>query len=189
MNEQTVNRRAGVQKLFWGYLLLLADLNFNFFGLNLPLLPDSVGWLLVWLGAKELAPLRPSLKLLAPFCAFLGVLGLTQFLPFLEALLPGWLTPLTLAVSLYTHFQLFTDLAALAEEDFARPEFAPRLRSARNVLVVTRTALTCAGLVLNLPWLAVILALASLCAGVYALVQLWGLFRCVGRGGPARPSV
>ena len=186
MNELTIDRRNAVLKIFWGFLLLLLDFDLNFFGLVLPLLPNCAGWLLVWLGARVLAPLRPSLGLLKPFCAVLGIYELTQFLPILEDLLPGWLSLILTAVSLYTHFQLFTDLAALAEGDFQTPEYAPKLRSARNVLVVTRTALTCIDLVLNLSWLALILAAAGLCASLYALFQLWGLGRAL-RELPAPP--
>ena len=109
----------------------------------------------------------------------LGIANLTQVIPDLESVLPGWLSPLVMVMSLYTHFQLLTDLAALAEGDFQRPYFAAKLRSARTVLVVTRTVLACSDLLLNLSWLALILAAAGLCASLYALFQLWGLGRAL----------
>ena len=171
---------AAVRRLFWGYLFLLLDFNLNLDGVfTLPLLANCVGWWLVWKTVLDLAPWRPSLGLLSPFCAGLGLYNLTQFVPALQALLPGWLGLLVAVVSLYTHFQLFTDLAALTGEEPAAAHLAPGLLTIRTVLVVCQTALYCTDLFLRLPWLAVCVWLLDLAAAVAALVHLGKLRRAL----------
>ena len=176
MTPHSPSRSAGVWRLFWGCLLLALDLNLNLrfgFSLTLPLLPDLAGWLLLWLGIRELTPLRPSLALLPPFCWVLAACSAAQFFPELEALKPGWLSLLIAMMTLYTYFQLLTDVAALAEAALPDPQCARSLRTARTLIVVSRTALYCYDLLLNLPAAAVLLMVCSLCAQLYLLVVLW----------------
>ena len=168
--------RAGVRKLFLGYLLLMLDFDLNLDGaFSLPLLADSAGWGLVWGGVLDLAPRRPSLGLLAPFCSGLALFRLTQFVPLLEQLVPGWVSLLAGIVTLYTHFHLFTDLAALTGEALPGSPLPDRLRTARTVLVAASTSLHCVDLLLAAPVLDLAASLACLCAYCYALCLLWHL--------------
>ena len=180
---QSVSLDGGVRRIFWGYLLLAVDfsLNINFgVAFSLPLLPDVLGWALLWWGITGLSPWRPSLGLLKPFCVVLGVSSLTQFFPTLDTLLPGWLDLLLAIMTLYAHFQLLTDVAALGEELLGRQERAQNLRRARTVIVVIQTAMYCYDLLLRLPVWAGALVAVNLCAHLYLLVQLWGLSRELG---------
>ena len=116
MTERT-DLWIGTRRLFWGFFFLLLDFHLNLgSAFTIPLVPNFVGWIFLWRGADILSSARPSLGLLKPFCGVLGVFSLTQFLPALEAAAPGWLTLLLSVISLYTDFQLLTDLAALAQE-------------------------------------------------------------------------
>lgn len=168
----------GTRRLFWGFFFLLLDFNLNFNStFTIPLLPNFVGWIFLWRGVEALSSARPSLGLLKPFCGVLGVYSLAQFLPALEAAAPGWLTLLLSVISLYTDFQLLTDLAALAQEALGEGRRVKRLRTARTLIVAAKTALYCYDLVVSLTALAVVLMAASFCVQVFLLVQLWGLSR------------
>ena len=169
---------TGARRVFWGYFFLLLDFNLNFnSAFTIPLLPNFVGWIFLWRGVDILSSARPSLGLLRPFCGVLGVYSLTQFLPALEAAAPGWLTLLLSVISLYTDFQLLTDLAALAQEALGEGRRVKRLRTARTLIVAAKTALYCYDLVVSLTALAVVLMAVSFCVQVFLLFQLWGLSR------------
>ena len=168
----------GTRRLFWGFFFLLLDFNLNFnSAFTIPLVPNFIGWIFLWRGVDILSSARPSLGLLRPFCGVLGVYSLTQFLPALEAAAPGWLTLLLSVISLYTDFQLLTDLAALAQEALGEGRRVKRLRTARTLIVAAKTALYCYDLVVSLTALAVVLMAVSFCVQVFLLFQLWGLSR------------
>ena len=169
---------TGARRVFWGYFFLLLDFNLNFnSAFTIPLVPNFIGWIFLWRGVDILSSARPSLGLLRPFCGVLGVYSLTQFLPALEAAAPGWLTLLLSVISLYTDFQLLTDLAALAQEALGEGRRVKRLRTARTLIVAAKTALYCYDLVVSLTALAVVLMAVSFCVQVFLLFQLWGLSR------------
>lgn len=169
---------SGVRRIFWGYFFLLLDFNLNFFSaFTLPLLPDLAGWVLLWTGIRRLTPLRPSLGLLVPFCLVLGVCSLTQFVPWLEAFFPGWLSLLLAILHLYTDFQLITDLAALSDQTLPGEPYGRRLRTARTFIVVTQTAMYCYDLLLQFTALSLLVILVGFCAALYLLWQLGRLSR------------
>ena len=177
MTERT-DLWIGTRRLFWGFFFLLLDFNLNFNSdFTIPLLPNFVGWIFLWRGADILSSARLSLGLLRPFCGVLGVYSLTQFLPALEAAVPGWLSLLISVMILYTDFQLLTDLAALAQEALGEGRRVKRLRTARTLIVAAKTALYCYDLVVSLTALAVVLMAVSFCVQVFLLFQLWGLSR------------
>ena len=169
---------TGARRVFWGYFFLLLDFNLNLGSdFTIPLLPNFVGWIFLWRGADILSSARPSLGLLKPFCTALGVCALTQFVPALDSLLPGWLSLFISMLTLYTHFQLLTDLAVLAQEALGEGRRVKRLRTARTLIVAAKTALYCYDLVVSLTALAVVLMAVSFCVQVFLLFQLWGLSR------------
>ena len=149
---------TGARRVFWGYFFLLLDFNLNFNSdFTIPLLPNFVGWIFLWRGVDALSSARPSLELLKPFCTALGL--------FISIL------------TLYTHFQLLTDLAALAEEMLDDGELAKRLRTSRTLFLLGQTALYCYDLVLQAMGLVVLLAAVTFCVSVLLLFQLWGFSR------------
>ena len=177
MTERT-DLWIGTRRLFWGFLFLLLDFNLNLgSAFTIPLVPNFVGWIFLWRGIDALSPARPSLELLNPFCIVLGVCSLTQFLPALEELSPGWLSLLLAMVNLYAYFQLLTDLAALAEETLEDGNMGKKLRACRTLLVVIQTALYLQDLFLRFPALAVPLVAVSFCVFFVLLFQLWGFSR------------
>ena len=169
---------TGARRVFWGYFFLLLDFNLNFNSdFTIPLLPNFVGWIFLWRGVDALSSARPSLGLLKSFCTALGVCALTQFVPSLDALIPGWLSLFISILTLYTHFQLLTDLAALAEEMLDDGELAKRLRTSRTLFLLGQTAMYCYDLVLQAMGLVVLLAAVTFCVSVLLLFQLWGVSR------------
>ena len=169
---------TGARRVFWGYFFLLLDFNLNFnSAFTIPLLPNFVGWIFLWRGVDALSSARPSLELLKPFCTALGVCALTQFVPSLDGLIPGWLSLFISILTLYTHFQLLTDLAALAEEMLDDGELAKRLRTSRTLFLLGQTALYCYDLVLQAMGLVVLLLAVTFCVSVLLLFQLWGFSR------------
>ena len=175
---QTADLFTGARRVFWGYFFLLLDFNLNLgSAVTIPLLANCVGWIFLWRGVDALAPVRPSLDLLKPFCTALGVCALTQFVPSLDALIPGWLSLLISILTLYTHFQLLTDLAALAEEMLDDGELAKRLRTSRTLFLLGQTAMYCYDLVLQSMGMVVLLAAVTFCVSVLLLFQLWGFSR------------
>lgn len=175
---QTADLFTGARRVFWGYFFLLLDFNLNLgSAVTIPLLANCVGWIFLWRGVDALAPVRPSLDLLKPFCTALGVCALTQFLPALDSLLPGWLSLFISMLTLYTHFQLLTDLAALAEEMLGDGELAKRLRTSRTLFLLGQTALYCYDLVLQSTALVLLLLAVTFCVSVFLLFQLWGFSR------------
>lgn len=169
---------TGARRVFWGYFFLLLDFNLNLGSdVTIPLLANVIGWVFLWRGVDILSSARPSLGLLKPFCTALGVCALTQFVPSLDGLIPGWLSLFISILTLYTHFQLLTDLAALAQEVLGEGRRVKRLRTARTLIVAAKTALYCYDLVVSLTALAVVLMAVSFCVQVFLLFQLWGLSR------------
>ena len=145
MTEQNALIRKALGNIAWGNLLILLDVNLG----RLDVLPNWVGYLLIFYAIGYLADEARDLPLLKPFCVLLGA---AELLDWLAVFLAG--EPLTgqfflvnaliVCVSLYFHFQLLTDLALLAEECDAR---ANSLRSCRNVEAVIQVIL-----LLPLPW-------------------------------------
>ena len=175
---QTADLFTGARRVFWGYFFLLLDFNLNLgSAVTIPLLANCVGWIFLWRGVDALAPVRPSLDLLKPFCTALEVCSLTQFVPALDSLLPGWLSLFISMLTLYTHFQLLTDLAALAEEMLGDGELAKRLRTSRTLFLLSQTAMYCYDLVLQAMGLVVLLLAVTFCVSVLLLFQLWGFSR------------
>ena len=175
---QTADLFTGARRVFWGYFFLLLDFNLNFNSdFTIPLLPNFVGWIFLWRGVDALSSARPSLGLLKPFCTALGVCALTQFVPSLDGLIPGWLNLFISILTLYTHFQLLTDLAVLAEEMLDDGELAKRLRTSRTLFLLGQTALYCYDLVLQSTALVLLLLAVTFCVSVFLLFQLWGFSR------------
>lgn len=116
-------------RIAWGYALIYLNININ----ALDLLPDWAGWLLIGSGpARRRRVGEPSVLLLRPLCWLLAAWeGLCWALEAMGRPTELWgLWLIAAAVSLYVHFQLFTNLAGAAER-FACPQ--------RRSLLVLRT--------------------------------------------------
>ena len=107
--------RSALSRIAWVYLLIHLHFRLN----NLDLLPDWAGYLLIFSAIGLLAGELRDLPLLRPFCILLGAVSGVDWLSFLltGAEFTGrffLLSALITCVALYFHFQLLTDLAALA---------------------------------------------------------------------------
>lgn len=184
-----MNERPDLYKplshIAWGYLLL--HVNFNLGTLNV--LPNWLGYLLILGALGPLSQLVPSTLLLRP----LGrVLALWEGLLWVMAFLGREFTcyPVTLVVmviGLYFHFQLLTDLAAIAQkfppaEDAENAESKPlyqrllRLRTLRTLLI-TLLALPLPGALLNWLPFSIGLVLVHLVVAIRIMAHLFSLRR------------
>jgi len=120
----------------WGYVFLYLDFRLNF-GLPLNLLPDWAAYLLFCLALPELGKAVPTALLLRPLGVFLGVWELVS--PLVEGDMGGLFTVaglVSLVLDLYFHFQLLSDLAALAgQHGLPHQQRLLRLRSFRTVFI------------------------------------------------------
>lgn len=178
--------RSALSRIAWAYLLIHLHFRLN----NLDLLPDWAGYLLIFSAIGLLAGELRDLPLLRPFCILLGAVSGVDWLAFL---LTGveftgrffLLSALITCVALYFHFQLLTDLAALADQrsgEGGRSPLGRRLRLCRNADAVFRVAFCllpyAAGwrwaepllLLLSLLWLG---TCAVICCGLFALRRLY----------------
>ena len=108
--------RSALSRIAWDYLLIHLHFRLN----NLDVLPDWAGYLLIFSAIGLLAGELRDLPLLRPFCILLGAVSGVDWLSFLltGAEFTGrffLLSALITCVALYFHFQLLTDLAALAD--------------------------------------------------------------------------
>lgn len=138
-----VDIRKALSRIAWAYLIILLHLRIN----GLDLLPDWVGYLLIFLAIGQLSGALRDLPLLKPFCVLLGVVSLVDWLalPLSGASLTGQFflfSAVITCVSLYFHFQLLTDLALLADGPGEAPVLARRLRMCRNIDTVLQIAIT-----------------------------------------------
>ena len=131
----------------WAYFFLYFDVNLG----SIHVLPDFVCYLLLWQAIACLEGEERDLSLLRPFCLLLGAWeGADWVLAPFGGSLSGQLLPLDLlaaAVELYFHFQLFTDLARLAERYQGEGERLDRrllgLRTAQALLQTASAAALC----------------------------------------------
>ncbi len=171
---------APIRQIAWGYLLLYLHINLNGGSVTVDLLPDWMGFFLIAEALSALSAARPSLGLIVRFGWALGVwemVGLIadriEWLPLFE------LVSLTFSLmTLYVHFQLLTDLAALAREQL--PGSCGEERS--RTLLRLRTGSVGLNTMVHLPDLLLVLPewglLLFLLAGVF--MALWSAFALFG---------
>lgn len=137
--------RRPIKSIFWAYFLIYINFNLN----SLNLLPAWAGYLMLYRWLDALSPEQPSLKLLRPFSLLLAAAALWDWLSQLLGglpQLPGWLSVTAGLITLYFHFQLFTDLADLAQRRGvppAGPDSVPvgGLLGARTIQALLHTCL------------------------------------------------
>lgn len=128
-------------RIAWGYAFIYLNFNIN----SLELLPDWAGWLLIYSALPGIAGAgEPSALLLRPLCGLLAAWeGLCWLLKAVGEPTELWGLWLIAAVlTLYVHFQLFTNLASAAER-FGCPQ--------RRSLLVLRTVNVVFTTLLSLP--------------------------------------
>lgn len=173
MNERT-QLAGAVKRIAWGYVLMHVNFNLG----TMDILPDWAGYLLILSVLPVLAAEEEAAKLLKPFGVILTVWEVLVWVVNLLGVQNwdwGWLSIVETVVSLYFHFQLLTNLAAVSEK-YGCPE-TKRILTLRTVQTLLTTVLA-----LPLPWeeyeaLALLLLVVSLVVVIWICRVLFSLRR------------
>ncbi len=180
----------GVSNAAWGYFFLYFDVNFG----TVSILPRFVGWLLFLAAIQKLKEERRDLALLRPLALLLALWSAADWLAsWAGADVDGLFPPLDLIAAvagMYFHFQLFTDLAALAAAH--QPEGAGldsrllRWRTVQTVLLTVMALSLYAAEWTGGGWAyaATALAVAYLVVGLCLMAALFALRRLFREDGP-----
>ena len=125
-------------RMAWAYLFLCIDFSLNLGPCSVNLLPDWLGFLLIFYSLPLLQEQKPTAALLKPPAILLGVcdvvfwilesfLGITDFLTLVQLICS--------ALTMYFNFQLFTDLASIAA-DHGLSHHARSLRRVRSAVTI-----------------------------------------------------
>ena len=165
---------------FWGFLLIFLDFSLPINGVGFDLLPDAIGYLLVFLGARQMAEESEQFARMRPIALVLMIVGFVSLLlsPFgpIE-LTPGWpvilaaaTVPLLLMLDLCLLWLLVRGLQDM--EQYYGCDF--RARTIRMAVLV-QIVISVASFVLLLApalMLMVLLSLISMAAYIVLLVML-----------------
>lgn len=179
----------GISHAAVGYFFLYFNINLG----KINIFPEFVGWYLLLQTVRDLKEERRDLTLLRP----LGILlvlwnGVDWGVSFLGTTLSGRFPAVELVVtlaSLYFHFQLMTDLAAIAAK-YQKPEeiLDRRLLKWRTLQTLLLTALSLQSYPMEwLPewwkYVTMALAVAGLIAGLSLMMALFALRKIFREGG------
>lgn len=169
MKEQ--NYASAVGYVAWGYVLLYFDINIG----TLDLLPAWLGYALFFGALPALAEVSASAKLLRPFALGLAVWSGICWL-FGSGWYPQVVGVVESVVALYFHFQLLTELAALARQYDCPQE--RKILTLRTVNTLFQTAFVLLGpLWKDWEGAAVLLLIANLVVLVWICAVMFSLRR------------
>ena len=166
-----------MNKLVWGFFLIFLNFSLNFNGASLQLLPDWLGFILLYLACGELLGESEMFQKPRPFCVGLSIysaiIWVLDFAGFdTEAGVLSWI--LSIAFSALTLYVGYLVIEAFRNVEMRRNYdlCSVHLRKVWLVLAVT----TAAGyvLLLLLPTLALVCAIAAGIAGIVFLVAVHG---------------
>ena len=166
-----------MNKLFWGFFFLYLDFDLNFGASTLELLPEWLGFVLLYLACGELLGESDLFQKPRPFCVGLSIysaiIWVLDFAGFdTEAGVLSWI--LSIAFSVLTLYVGYLVIEAFRNVEMRRNYdlCSVHLRKVWLVLAVT----TAAGyvLLLLLPTLALVCAIAAGIAGIVFLVAVHG---------------
>ena len=141
MNNETLAR--AVKRCAWAYVFYFLDFNLNINGLGINLLPDWAAYAFIIAALPGVAAEQRSAALLKPLAWALLLWEAAQSVFNLIHLeLPSGagyiLNAVFSVIALYAHFQLFTELAQIA--DAHGTGRGRRIRLLRNIIAVANTA-------------------------------------------------
>ncbi len=165
-----------MDKLFWGFFLIYLDFNLNFGASTLHLLPEWLGFVLLYLGCGELLGESELFQRPQPFCAGLAVYSAIVWLADLMGFGAGlsvlwWVLALVSgALTLYVGYLVIN---ALANVEMRRNYdlCTAHLRKVWTVMAVTTVA---AYLLMIVPAIALVCLIAAAVAGIVFLVAVHG---------------
>lgn len=180
MSERN-NLYVGISRAAWAYFFLYFDLSLG----GISILPSFVCFLLLLSSIRLLAGEQRELLLLRPLCVVLALWHMGNWaMSWLGMELDGQILFLDLiigAVSIYFHFQLFTNFAAIAAKYQGEGEnLAGRLLRWRTVQTVLCTAISLWSVLphSSFDWdmaVAMVLTLVGLIAGLCLMAALFAL--------------
>ena len=163
-----------MDQLFWGFFFLFLNFNLNVNGTSLGLLPDWVGYILLYLGCSALERESELFGKPRPFCVGLGIYTGVLWLMDLfgigaELGILSWLLGLVaVCLNLYTSM-LVVDAIANVEMRRNYDLCAAHLKTVWKVLAVCTVA---AQLLTILPVLALVCVLIAAVTGIVFLVAI-----------------
>ena len=182
--EQHEALYRSIKNIAWGYVLIHLHINIG----TLDLLPDWCGYLLFLGALTVISNIEPSALLLKPLGILLTVWnGIFWILKALGISTLGYLPDLIATViSLYFHFQLLTNIAAVAKANDC-PQEGPllTLRTIRTILITL--------FALPFPWaeyevLSLLLLIVTLIITIWICSVLFSMHRYL-REHPPEPEV
>ena len=165
-----------MDQLFWGFFFLFLNFHLNFNGASLGLLPDWVGYILLYLGCSALENESKLFQKPRPFCVglgiYTGVLWLMDLLGIGADLgILSWILGLVaVCLNLYTSM-LVVDAIANLEMHRNYDLCAAHLKNVWKVLAVCTVA---AQLLAVFPVLALVCVLVAAVTGIMFLVAIHG---------------
>lgn len=163
-----------MNKLFWGFFLLFLNFNLNFNAASLELLPDWLGFILLYLACQELLAESELFKKPQPFCIGLaiydGILFLMKLLGISANLgILSWVLGLAaVCLNLYVSMLIIdaiTNMEMRRNYDLS----SAHLRQVWKVVAVSTVA---ANILVVVPVLAVVCSLVAAVAGIVFLVAV-----------------
>lgn len=171
-----------MKKVFWGFFFVYLNFNLTLNGHALNLLPDFVGYILLFQAAGALAGESGRFRTLRPFAAgmavYTGILWVGDLLAVTGG--SGWLDGLlSLAAAAVSLFISWNVVQAVLEIERVRGADlnGQSLRTAWFILLAAQIAGYAAGLLIS-GTLALAAGLAALAGLIWFLVALW---KCAGR--------
>ena len=165
-----------MNKLFWGFFLLFLNFNLNFNASSLELLPDWLGFILLYLACQELLAESELFKKPQPFCIGLaiydGILFLMKLLGISANLgILSWVLGLAaVCLNLYVSM-LIIDALTNVEMRRNYDLCTTHLRKVWKVLAVATIA---ANVLLIVPVIALVCMLVACVAAIVFLVAVHG---------------
>ena len=171
MTNNISDIRSAVKKVAWGFFLIYIHINLG----TLDILPDWAGYALMVSALPAIALEEESAKLIKPFGTILVVwnviewalkiFGLQMYLNYVS-LIPS-------AINLYFTFQLFTNLAGIAEK-YSCPQSKRilLLRTINVIFTVTNTILLYLGIITEGGEVYTVLTVAILAVAVIIMFSI-----------------
>ena len=163
-----------MDKLFWGFFFLFLNFSLNFNGASLGLLPNWIGYILLYRACGELLGESKLFQKPRPFCVGLGIYAAILWLRHLFGLsiglsVVGWMLGLVVTcLNLYTSM-LIVDAITNMEMRRNYDLSAAHLRKVWKVLAVCTVA---AHLLTILPALALVCAVLTGITGIVFLIAI-----------------
>ena len=163
-----------MNKLFWGFFFLFLNFNLNFNGASLQLLPDWVGFVLLYAACSELESESELFQKPRPFCiglaVYTGILWLMDLMGIGANLgILSWVLGLTATcLNLYVSMLIIDAITNME----MRRNYDLCSAYLRRVWKVVAVATIAANVLLIVPVVAVVCALVAAVAGIVFLVAV-----------------